>query len=177
MTDTQDNLNEYEVAKQTFAWQKAPKSNYKKYFWGSLLGFILLIVQVNYFLGYSLTQNPQTRPALVTASKLLKLSLTPYKNSADFTVIGSNFSAVQNNRHKIQISFINHAEFPQQPPFLLLTLRNVQGGILAQRIFDKKTYLQSEALNSLISPDEFFTIELLINTPIQSIAGYSIELK
>jgi len=177
MSDTQDNLDEYEVAKQTFAWQQAPKSNSKNYLWGSLLGFILLIVQVNYFLGYSITQNPHIRPALVTASKLLNLPLPPYRNPADFTVIGSHFSAVKNNRHKIQISFINHATFPQQPPLLLLTLRNVQGGALAQRIFDKKTYLQREALNSLIAPDEFFTIELFINTPIQSIAGYSIELK
>ena len=171
MPNTQENLGEHEFVKQTFAWQKAPKSNSKKYFWGSLLGFILLIAQVNYFLGYSITQNPHIRPILVTTSKLLKLSLPPYKNAADFTVIGSHFSATRNNQHQVQISFINHAEFPQHPPLLLLTLRNLQGGILAQRIFDKTTYLQGDALNSLIAPNEFVTINFFINTPNHSIGG------
>jgi len=177
MPGTQENLGEHEFTAQTFAWQKVPKSNSKKYLWGSLLGFILLIAQVNYFLGYSITQNPHLRPALVTITKLLKRSLPPYKNTADFTVIGSHFSAIQNNQHQVQISFINHAEFPQPAPLLLLTLRNLQGGVLAQRIFDKTTYRQGAALNSLIAPNEFVNINLLINTPNHSIGGYSIELK
>jgi len=177
MPDTQENLGEHELAAQTFAWQKAPKSHFKAYLWGSLLGFFLLIAQVNYFLGYSITQNPHIRPALVTISQLLKISLPPYKNTADFTVVGSHFSATQNNQHQVQISFINHAEFPQPPPLLLLTLRNLQGGILAQRIFDKTTYLQGDALNSLIAPNQFVNINLHINTPNHSIGGYSIDLK
>lgn len=177
MPDTQENLGEYGLAAQNFAWQKSPKSHSKAYLWGSLLGFVLLIAQVNYFLGYSITQNPQIRPALVTISQLFKTSLPPYKNTADFTIIGSHFSATQNNQHQVQISFINHADFPQQPPLLLLTLRNLQGGVLAQRIFDKTTYRQGAALNSLIAPNEFVNINLLINTPNHSIGGYSIELK
>jgi len=177
MPDIQDNLSEYEIARQTFAWQKAPKSHSKQYFLGSLLGFILLIAQVHYFLGYSITQNPHIRPTLVTINKLFKRSLPPYKNIADFTVVGSHFSAIQNNQHQVQISFINHAEFPQSPPLLLLTLRNLQGGILAQRIFDKTTYRQGAALNSLIAPNEFVNINLRIHTTSHSIGGYSIELK
>jgi len=177
MPDTQENLGEHELAAQTFAWQKSPKSHSKAYLCGSLLGFILLIAQVHYFLGYSITQNPHIRPTLVTINKLFKRSLPPYKNIADFTVVGSHFSAIQNNQHQVQISFINHADFPQPAPFLLLTLRNLQGGILAQRIFDKTTYRQGAALNSLIAPNEFVNINLLINTPNHSIGGYSIELK
>lgn len=176
MQEEQDNSIEHDIAAQTFTWQKAATKPSKKYLWSSLFGLILLIIQVDYFLGYSMTQNPQTRPTLSIINKLLKRPLATYKNINDFTVIGSSISAIQNKQHQVQISFITHAELPQDPPLLLLTLRNLQGGILAQRIFDRATYQQASALNSLILPNELFTINIIISSP-QVINGYSIELK
>lgn len=177
MQEEQDNSSELDIAAQTFAWQKQTAGTSKKYLWGSLFGLILLIIQVNYFLGYSIAQSPEIRPYLISISKLLKQTLPTYKNIADFTIIGSHLATEKNKQHRVKISFINHGNFPQKVPNLLLTLRNLQGGILAQRTFTSKKHQNPDILNSLIAPNELFTIDFPINVPNYTISGYSIELK
>jgi len=177
MLEEQDNSIDHDIAAQTFAWQKLPSKPSKKYIWGSLLGLVLLIIQVAYFLGYSMTQNPQIRPYLVNASNLFNQTLPTYKNTADFTIIGSHLSEHKNKQHRVKISFINHANFPQKVPNLQLTLRNLQGGILAQRTFSREIYQTSDTASALITPNELFTIDIPIRVPKHSINGYSIELK
>lgn len=177
MQEEQDNSSEHDMAAQTFAWQKQPVGTSKKYLWGSLFGLILLVIQVNYFLGYSIAQSPKIRPYLISTSKLLKQTLPTYKNIADFTVIGSHLSAEKNKQHRVKISFINHADFSQTIPSLLLTLRNLQGGILVQQTFTSKNFSGSNTPNTLIAPNELFTIDFPISVPNHSIGGYSIELK
>ncbi|MDC9728832.1 MAG: DUF3426 domain-containing protein [Methyloprofundus sp.] len=177
MQEEQDHSIEHDIAAQTFAWQQAPAKSSKFYIWGSILGLVLLAAQVNHFLAYKLAQNPQVRPYLITVSQLFNQSLPTYKNSSDFTVIGSHLSPEKNKQYRVKISFINHADFPQHTPYLLLTLRNIQGGLLTQRYFSSETYQPAKVSNSIILPNELFTIDFLINIPSHHFAGYNIELK
>jgi len=177
MLEEEDNSIEHDIAAQTFAWQKPLPKPSSKYRWGSVLGIILLIAQVNYFLAYFLAQNPQIRPYLISASQLFKQTLPVYQNISDFTIIGSDLSPTKNKQYRVKISFINHADFAQHPPRLLLTLRNIQGGILTQRLFSSESYQDSTSPNSLIAPNELFTIDIPISVPKHQISGYSIELQ
>ena len=177
MLEEQGNSSIHDITTQAFAWQKPLAKSSQKYIWGSVLGVVFLIAQVNYFLAYFLTQKPQVRPYLISASQLFKQTLPVYQNISDFTIIGSDLSNTKNKQYRVKISFINHANFPQQPPQLLLTLRNIQGGILSQRLFSSETYQNSAAANSLIAPNELFTIDIPISVPKHPISGYSIALK
>ena len=177
MRDEQDNSINHDISAQTFAWQKPLAKSSQKYIWGSVLGVVLLVAQVNYFLAYFLTQKPQVRPYLISASQLFKQTLPVYQNISDFTIIGSDLSPTKNKQYRVKISFINHADFPQHLPHLLLTLRNIQGGILTQRLFSSELYQDSAAVNSLIAPNELFTIDIPISVPKYPISGYSIELQ
>jgi len=177
MDTEQENPAEYDTAEQNFAWQKKTPLSSKKYCWGSLLGVLLLMAQVSYFISYPLSQNTKIRPYLIPISNLLKIPLPIYRNNSDFTVIGSNLIASENQQYHVQISFINHADFPQKHPKLRLTLLNLQGGILAHRVFSSQSYQPQQLPNTLIQPNALLTIDFPVNIPNPNFSGYSIKLE
>jgi hypothetical protein len=48
---------------------------------------------------------------------------------------------LNDNNYRLQISIINHADFEQHLPALLVTLHNQHGGQFAQRAFSSREYL------------------------------------
>jgi hypothetical protein len=161
-----------------YPWQKQKTPQHILWFIGSLFGLALLALQVHYFAGYRLAQNPQIRPWLQALNKAVKYPIPTYQNLTEYSTIGSSLQRLQNNNYRLQASFINHAEFSQAPPRLQLILRNLHGGIFAQRTFSPQEYLntsQQEAL--LIKQSATLDIELLLAAPKQPIGGYEIALK
>lgn len=168
-------VNENEI--QPYAWQKPVNSHSKLWLICSLLATLLLIYQVYYFKGYSLAQSTQIRPWLQSISTAINYPLPRYRNSSEFTIIGSSFSPLKNNNYRLQVSFINHANFSQALPNLNLTLQNLHGGIIAQRLFTPKEYLKKSINPPLIASNKDFDIDLLIAVPNKNIGGYQIALQ
>ena len=163
---------------ETYAWQeKKPAYHSGQWLTGIILGLFLLAYQVYYFKGYSLSQNPQIRPWLNIISTKLNYPLPVYQNLAEFSTIGSSLKPMNADNYQIQISFINHADFDQRLPHILVTLHNLYGGMFAQRIFTPQEYLGKEDSAMLIKSSATADIGFFIAVPDQDIGGYSIELK
>jgi len=162
---------------EPYAWQKPVNYHPRLWFFGSLLGVFLLVYQVHYFKGYALSQSVQIRPWLTAISKVINKPLSPYKNAQELTTIGSSLTATEKGSYRLQVSFINHSNFSQDLPNLNLTLRNLHGGIVAQRIFTPKDYLSNNSAPALLTSNSTFDIDLLIAVPDLKVDGYQVELQ
>ena len=162
---------------ETYSWQKKPVPHSKRWVAGSFLAILLFIFQVIYFTGYPLSQNAQLRPFLSTLSSTLNYSLPTYRNLAEFTTIGSAIKRVDASNYRLQISFINHADFTQQLPDILVSLHNLYGGQFTKRVFSPQEYLDKDNTQMLIESSATADIEFSIAVPEQDIGGYSIELR
>jgi len=173
-------VNKAKITSDTsgYPWQKQSTPHHILWLLGTLLGLALLTLQVHYFTGYQLAQNPQIRPWLQVLNNTVKYPLPAYRNITEYTTVGSSLQRMQNNNYHLQASFINHAEFNQAPPQLQLILRNLQGGIFAQRTFSPQEYLNSPKQNTLlIQHSATLDIELVLAAPTQPIGGYEIALQ
>ncbi len=162
---------------EPYAWQKPVNSHSKLWLTGCLLGALLLAYQVYYFKGYCLAQSAQIRPWLQTMSVAINHPLPHYKNISEFTTIGSSFTPIENGNYRLQVSFINHANFSQTLPNLNLNLQNLHGGIIAQRIFTPKDYIDNNNSSPQLASNSTFDIDLLIAVPDKNIGGYQIALQ
>ncbi|OQK16144.1 hypothetical protein AU255_13645 [Methyloprofundus sedimenti] len=163
---------------ETYSWQqKKPAYHSQRWLAGVILGLFLLAFQVYYFKGYSLSQNPQIRPWINIFSTKLNYPLPVYRNLAEFSTIGSKLKLVSPGNYQVQISFINHADFAQRLPDILVSLHNLHGGLFARRIFTPEEYLSNENTPEIIESSANANIDFFITVPDQEIGGYSIELK
>lgn len=174
-SNTLSDLDSLDV--ETYAWQKPNVPHTRNWLLGSLLAFLLLVFQIVYFTGYPLSQTPQLRPWLDIISKKFDYTLPVYRNLTELATIGSSFEPINANSYRLQISFINQADFDQSLPSITLTLHNYLGGIIAQRIFTPQEYLHTEIKNTLIKSTETINIDMYIEVPEQEIGGYSVELQ
>lgn len=173
--DNEDDIEENET--DTYAWQKPVNSHSGLWFIGSLLGVLLLVYQVHYFKSYDFSQSAQIRPWLTAISNLINKPLSPYKNAQELTIIGSSFVPIDKDHYRLQVGFINHANFSQALPYLKLTLQNLYGAIVAQRTLTPKDYLSNNSGPALITRNSTFNIDLVIIVPDQEIGGYQVELQ
>ena len=171
-------VNGVEVEAELYDWQK-PKPVYRPDRWlvGGILGLFLLLYQLYYFQVYHLSQDPQIRPWLSTLSAYSNTPLADYRKPLEFSTIGSSLKPTEKGHYRLQISLINHADFRQPPPYLLLTLQNFYGGIFAQRIFSPAEYLGKTKAAIAIKPSATLDIDFLIARPEQDTGGYTIALK
>jgi len=174
LTDTPSKSNN-KAEEETYAWQTPKKSHSKIWALSSLIAIAALLYQVYYFKGYSLSQSAQFRPLLETVSNTLNQTLPPYRNRAEFSTIGSSFKMTEDGSYRLQVSFINHANFSQPLPSLTLTLQNLQGGLVTQRHFTAKDYTTNQR-QAFIASQANFDIDLLVTVPNINFAGYHIEL-
>ena len=161
---------------ETYPWQKTSVPHTRLWVVGGLLAIVLLIYQIIYFTGYPLAQNPKLRPWLSAISNKLNYPLPTYRNLAEFTTIGSAINKINANNYRVQVSFINHADFTQHLPAILVSLHNLHGGQFTQRVFTPEDYLGKNS-TTLIESSATADIDFLISVPEQDIAGYSIEFK
>lgn len=165
------------VISETYPWQKTSVPHNKHWIAGSLVAILLFCYQLIYFTGYPLAQNAQLRPWLETLSNKFDYPLPSYRNLAEFTTIGSAIIKLNDNNYRLQISIINHADFEQHLPALLVTLHNQHGGQFAQRAFSSREYLGKDHPSIFIASSATADIDFFIGVPEQDIGGYSIELK
>jgi len=165
------------AADELYAWQKTPVHHSKRWVAGSFLGLLLLAYQIAYFSSYPLAQNPKIRPWLSYISGQVNYPLPTYRNLSEFTTIGSSFTPVNTDNYRVQISIINQADFDQHLPDIFVSLHNLYGGLVAQKVFTPQEYLAMNKTQTLIKSSATVDIDFFIAVPEQEIGGYSIALQ
>lgn len=162
---------------ELYAWQKKPVHHTKRWLAGSFLALLLLAYQIIYFTAYPLAQNQKIRPWLSYISGQVNFPLPTYRNLTELTTIGSSLTPVNTDNYRVQISMINQADFDQHLPDIFVSLHNLYGGLVAQKIFSPQEYLAMNKTQTLIKSSATVDIDFFIAVPEQEIGGYSIALQ
>ncbi|MCD2450674.1 zinc-ribbon and DUF3426 domain-containing protein [Methylicorpusculum oleiharenae] len=172
--NTSEAPQKIEAKEPAIKWLKSPEVPNAK-FWGFALAvnLLLLISQGVYFYGNDALQNPSLRQQLERGCQTLGCVLPSYKNHDELVVMQSALTE-KNGFYEFSSVIINQAEFAQNYPSIKLTLLNLNGEPLAQRIFLAKHYLN--AGNRAIASNQSFQVILAIAPTGKTIGGYTFEL-
>ncbi len=169
-------VNAQNQADNPLLWDMPESKGHKKYWQaGSLMTFLLLVGQIAYFEGDTLTQNPKTRKWLEKLCQSLHCQLPTYQNLHDFSALQGQLTPLPEGRISFKTAMSNQAPFTQSYPNLKLTLLDFAGNIFAQRIFQPEEYLSKDAATKLLA-DASAEINITIAEPTKPIGGYTFDL-
>lgn len=140
---------------------------------GSLLLALVLAAELIYFNRLSLVQRDSWRPALETFCRYTGCSLPARQDLSAFHIIESQIQSHAQYKGALNISgtLQNHADFTQACPAIEVNMRDLDGKIVASRIFQPGNYLSS-ADSCQLEPQATASIELSIADPGSAVVGF-----
>lgn len=168
-----------EVIEPIAPWEKecTTTSFGKQLLWAttSLVALTLLTYQLYFYERELILSNTTIRPLLEQACQKINCKLPPLKMVSNIDVVNRSI-AVEKNRLKLKITLANHSKKPQPFPLIKLTLSNLNGNAVAQRIFTANEYLTKVHSKRPMPIDTPIDIELMIIKPVHKIESFSFEL-
>jgi predicted Zn finger-like uncharacterized protein len=155
-------INEAE-AKRQLSLHEAMYGNERRS-WFSLgplswfIGILLLaavgLAQAIYYQRYQLIEDPRFQQQVLNLCRLLPCAESQFSSSEQLRLLERNVFThpVATNALMVTGSFINQAPFPQRMPDLLISLFDVKGKIIANRLFKPSDYLLEDRNRSVVPP-------------------------
>lgn len=135
------------------------------WFIGILLLLVLVIAQVLYYQRYQLIEDPRFQQQVINLCRLLPCAESEFASVEQIRMLERNVFThpVANNALMVTGSFSNQAPFAQRLPDLLISLFDIQGKLIANRLFTPKEYLLEDRNRRGFGADEVlqFRIELV----------------
>ena len=168
--------------------QPRPKvSNNLRKFLGRLaavaLGALVLTGQYIYFFSGELSRNENYRQALVSSCYYLGCNIAPYRDLSQLTI---NTFIIQSHPTQagaviVDMLIENQAPFRQPYPKIKLRFDNLQGELVAQRIFSPQEYISRQSPQNSPAPKNIASgrqvhISFNLVDPGLSAANYLVEL-
>ncbi len=148
---------------------------------GWLIGIFLLaaagIAQAVYYQRYQLIENPRYQQQVINLCQVLPCSETAFSSTEDIRLLERNVFThpVTSNALMVTGSFVNQAPFAQKLPGLLISLFDVQGKLIANRLFSPSEYLLDARNRSVTKPDLPVQFRLEIVDPGTDALTYEFE--
>ncbi len=139
---------------------------------------LLLWGQYLYFESEQLLKNTRLRPWLEQACGHFGCSLPPYR---DLDVIKTGPASLQKAAHQeeayeFRVVMRNESSLPQPFPALRLILAEVDGKILAERVFKPTEYLSIKVTEDQMLTGKLYEARLLMTPPDRSIGSYRFNM-
>ncbi|MGZ8227729.1 MAG: zinc-ribbon and DUF3426 domain-containing protein [Methylococcaceae bacterium] len=159
-------------------WEKSHSATTNSNYWqpGVFLCLLLLIGQIVYFEGYSISQHIKFRPVLEKVCQQIYCQLPAYKNLHDIAVLHSSFTPLPDRNYKLNAVISNQSPFRQNYPIIDLTLLDFTGQAFTHRLFTPAEYLSETAITEPMPTDAEIALSLKIAATQISIGGYTLEL-
>jgi hypothetical protein len=132
----------------------------KGQFWlwstGSVLAILLLLAQLIYFNSLAVTRGSSLWPLTSSFCSLTGCPLQPMTDSSKI-LTGELMVRTHprvSNALFVDAVILNQGNFEQPFPHLRLIFENLQGAVIAQRIFTPADYLQGEVSNFSLMPSQ-----------------------
>ena len=115
-----------------------------------LIGILLLsslgIAQAIYYQRYPLVENPRFQQQVLSLCRVLPCNESQFSSTQQIKLLERNVYThpVQSNALMVSGSFVNQASFAQKLPQLLVSLFDIQGNLIANRLFNSTEYLQTD---------------------------------
>lgn len=154
-------------------------NSFISFYWlmGILLLAVIALVQWVYFDRLQLVNNPKRQNLVLNLCSFIPCDTSLFKSTNQFKLIERNIFThpTQANALLISGSYVNEAPFSQKTPSLKVSLFNLNGEIIAQRLFTPIEYsIESAALTS-IAPGENIHFKIEIADPNTVTITYEFE--
>jgi len=134
-----------------------------------------LFIEYTWFNRNELIRNPQLRPLVTQFCILAKCGPMDLREPGEIEMTTRNIYAHPNVKNALMISgtLINHAQFEQPYPDILIDFSNIRGEVTASRIFTPEEYLQIK-LSSLkpLAPNMSVDFTMEIQDPGKNAMTY-----
>ena len=146
-----------------------------------LVGILLLaavgIAQAIYYQRYQLVENPRYQQQVINLCQVLPCAETAFSSTDQIRLLERNVFThpVAKNALMVTGSFVNQAPFAQKLPRLLISLFDVQGKLIANRLFAPSEYLSDDKNRGVIKPDLPLQFRLEIVDPGTDALTYEFE--
>ena len=155
------------------------RSRWRAVLWGSadVLLLLLLAGQFVYFYRDDLAKNPSWRPLVTEFCGYSHCQLRPLRDIAAIELLQTTIAPhpQYENALRIRATLVNRADFPQDYPWMEVSLTDNGGRVLARRTFTPAQYLPTSAAGTM-SPNVVAPTLLDVTNPDNKAVGYEIRL-
>ena len=146
---------------------------------GGLVGALtaLGIAQTIYYQRYQLIKKPSYQQQVINLCQVLPCSEIEFSSTEQIKLLERNVFThpVATNALMITGSFVNRAPFSQKLPDLLISLFDLQGNLIANRLFTPPQYLQDDKNRGVIQSEKPVQFRLEIIDPGTDALTYEFE--
>ena len=146
-----------------------------------LVGVLLLaavgIAQAIYYQRYQLIENPRYQQQVINLCQVLPCAETSFSSTEQIRLLERNVFThpVASNALMVTGSYVNQAPFAQKLPDLLISLFDVQGMLIANRLFTPLEYLLNDKNRGVLKPGLPVQFRLEIVDPGTDALTYEFE--
>ncbi len=159
--------------------KKSASKTLSNIYWA--IGILLLVaiasIQWVYFNRLKFINTPAKQQLVLQVCSFLPCDASEFKSIKQFTLIERNIFTHPTRANALLISgsFVNEAPFSQKPPSLKISLFNLSGEVIAQRVFSPIDYYQTELSINNIAPGESIQFKLEVEDPDTVTITYEFE--
>ncbi len=157
---------------------EAERHGNRQWLWGLGIALLLalLVVQTVYYLRYRLIANPDYQHQVLSLCRLLPCDPNRFHSPQQVRLTERNVFTHPTRKQALMISgrFVNQAPFPQTPPRLRISLSDLQGNLVANRLFEPREYLADPTLKRL-QPGKSVPFRLEIHDPDEKALTYEFD--
>ena len=145
------------------------------------IGILLLIAsgiaQTIYYQRYQLIENPRYQQQVINICQVLPCSEREFASTDQIKLLERNVFThpVSENALMVTGAFVNQAPFTQKLPDLLISLFDIQGYLIANRLFKPAEYLRDEQNRGVMRPEKPVQFRLEIIDPGTDALTYEFE--
>jgi predicted Zn finger-like uncharacterized protein len=146
-----------------------------------LIGILLLsaigVAQAIYYQRYELIENPRYQQQVINICQLLPCAPSQFSSTEQIRLLERNVFThpVSSNALMMTGSFVNKAPFAQKLPDMLISLFDVKGKLIANRLFAAPEYLLTDKNRSVMQPEKPVQFRLEVIDPGVDALTYEFE--
>ncbi len=146
-----------------------------------LIGILLLsavvIAQAIYYQRYQLIENPRYQQQVIALCRVLPCAESDFSSSEQIRLLERNVFTHPATTNALMVtgSFVNQAPFTQKLPDLLISLFDVKGKLIANRLFTPPEYLSEDKNRGVMKPGFPVQFRLEIVDPGTDALTYEFE--
>jgi predicted Zn finger-like uncharacterized protein len=147
------------------------------WFIGILLLAAIGIAQAIYYKRYQLIENPRYQQQVINLCQVLPCVESEFSSTGQIRLLERNIFThpAASNALMVTGSFVNQAPFAQKMPELLISLFDVQGKLIANRLFRAPEYLLDDRNRGVVEPQKPIQFRLEIVDPGTDALTYEFE--
>ena len=147
------------------------------WFIGILLLVAIGIAQTIYYQRYQLIEKPRYQQQVINLCEILPCVESEFSSTGQIRLLERNIFThpVATGALMVTGSFVNQAPFAQKMPDLLISLFDVQGKLIANRLFSAPEYLLEDRNRTVVAPQVPIQFRLEVVDPGTDALTYEFE--